>query len=139
ADQATPPKLERREWVTWSVLELRAFLEGVRDDRLYAAWLLESTTGMRRGELLGLTWADVDLDAGRVSIRQDLVLVDGVPLIQPRAKTKSSRRQIALDPATTAALRVHKARQLRERLSAGPLWQDIGLVFTREEGVLINP
>jgi integrase len=139
ADHASPPKLERRQWSTWSVLEVRRYLEHVSEDRLSAAWLLECTTGMRRGELLGLSWPDVNLELGRVSVRQDLVLVDGKPLLQPRAKNNSSRRLIALDPATTTALRAHKARQLRERLSAGPLWEDTGLVFTRENGSLINP
>lgn len=139
AHGASPPKVERRDWKTWSVLEVRRFLEQVDRDRLAAAWLLECTTGMRRGELLGLTWDAVDLDLGRLSVKQDLVVVDGAPLVQPRAKTRSSRRQIALDPATVAALRSHKAQQLRERMAAGPRWEDTGLVFTRENGSLIHP
>src|SRR5579883_3109613 len=139
AEGASPPKVEARNWITWSVMELRRFLEQVHDDRLAAAWLLECTTGLRRGELLGLAWPDVDLELGRVNIKQDLVVVDGAPLLQPRPKTKSSRRQIALDAATVAALRGHRARQLRERMAAGPGWVESGLVFTRENGILIHP
>ncbi|HTE69197.1 MAG TPA: tyrosine-type recombinase/integrase [Actinomycetes bacterium] len=60
----------------WSPEQLRAFLDHVRTDRLYAAWLLLATTGMRRGEVAGLRWADVDLDAGRVSPRRPRVVVD---------------------------------------------------------------
>jgi integrase len=53
----------------WTPGQLRAFLIHVRQDRHYTAWLLAATTGMRRGELLGLRWIDVDLDAGRVAVR----------------------------------------------------------------------
>jgi Phage integrase, N-terminal SAM-like domain/Arm DNA-binding domain len=64
------PKSMAREMRVWSPEQLRAFLDHVRTDRLYAAWLLLATTGMRRGEVAGLRWADVDLDAGRVSPRR---------------------------------------------------------------------
>ena len=60
---------------TWSAEERRRFLESIPDDRLYAAFLLAATTGMRRGEVLGLRWRDVDLAAARVSIRQTLVTI----------------------------------------------------------------
>jgi integrase len=57
----------------WSPTELRAFLAGVAEDRLHAAWRLAATTGMRRAELLGLRWTDVDLDAGRLAVRSTRV------------------------------------------------------------------
>jgi integrase len=69
----------------------------VRQDRNYAAWLLAATTGMRRGELLGLRWIDVDLAAGRVAIRQPRVVVDHA-VYTSEPKTARSRRSIALDP-----------------------------------------
>jgi integrase len=67
ADAVEPPKGLPAERQVWTPEQLRAFLSHVRDDRLYAAWLLVATTGLRRAELAGLRWLDVDLAAGRVS------------------------------------------------------------------------
>jgi integrase len=138
AQLADPPKPGRHDMQTWSAAELRAFLEHVAGDRLYAAWLLAASTGMRRGEILGLRWADVDLDRARVSVRQTLVVANyRVVVSQP--KTNRGRRSIALDPRTVAALRAWRTAQVAERLAWGPSWTDSGLVFTREDGSLIHP
>ena len=115
ADAADPPRVEAAELQVWTPRQLRAFLLHVREDRHYAAWLLAATTGMRRGELLGLRWIDVDLDVGRVAVRQPRVVVDhAVHTSEP--KTARSRRSIALDSATVAALWEHQARQAAERV-----------------------
>jgi integrase len=118
--------------------QLRAFLDHARADHLVAAWHLLAKTGMRRGELLGLRWLDVDLEEGFLAVRQTRVSVDyevavGAP------KTERGNRTVALDPATVAVLRDHRARQLEERLARGPAWTDTGLVFTREDGTEIHP
>ena len=107
-------------------------------DRLVAAWHLLATTGMRRGELLGLRWVDVDLEGAFLSVRQTRVSVDyqvevGTP------KTERGTRTVALDPATVAVLHEHRSRQLEERLAWGPAWTDSGLVLTREDGTEIHP
>jgi integrase len=136
---ARPGRLERREPKVWDPATVRTFLDAVREDRLAALWLLVATTGMRRSELLGLPWRAVDLDAGQLVIVQRLLIVDRKPAIRPSAKTEAGRRTIALDQATVAALRVHKRRQLEERLAWGEAWQDHGLVFTREDGTPLHP
>lgn len=123
---------------TWRPEELRRFLDHVRDDRLFAAWLLIATTGLRRGELLGLRWQDVDLDAGRIAVRQTLVSVGG-KLKTSTPKTQKSRRGLSLDPATTAALRSHRSRQAEERLAWGGGYHDQDLVFAREDGTPVRP
>jgi integrase len=138
AAQADPPKGASPEMRIWTAEQLRGFLDHVQGDRLVAAWHLLATTGMRRGELLGLRWLDVDLDAGFLSVRQTRVSVDyevavGTP------KTEGATRTIALDPSTVAVLREHHTRQLEERLAWGPAWTDNGLVFTREDGTEIHP
>jgi len=70
ADAADPPRNAKTEMAILEPSELRTFVESVRTDRLYAAWVLATTTGMRRGEILGLRWADLDLDALTLSVSQ---------------------------------------------------------------------
>jgi integrase len=138
ADLADPPAIGRRELKVWSPGQLRQFLASVREDRLYAVWLLLATTGMRRGEALGLRWSDVDLGVGRASIVQSLVLVGYEPRFS-EPKTSKGRRSISLDASTVAALRRYRAQQAEERLSWGPAYRNSDLVFTREDGSLIHP
>jgi integrase len=138
ADHAEPPKPRTAEMKVWSAEQLRVFLEQVESDRLHAAWLLMATTGMRRGEVLGLRWVDVNLEVGRLSVVQTLALVRE-RLIFGEPKTAKGRRSVALDRVTVAALRSHRALQLEERLAWGEAWQDTGLVFTREDGSPIHP
>jgi integrase len=138
AGAADLPKDMTPEMNVWSPEQLRVFLAQVRHDPLYAAWLLFTTTGMRHGEVAGLRWADVDLDAGRVSPRRPRVVVKHEVVIS-EPKTAKGRRSLALDPTTVAALRDHRRRQLRGRLAVGPKWQDSGLVFTWPDGRPIHP
>jgi integrase len=117
----------------WDVSQLRTFLTEVETDRLGPAWLLIATTGMRRGEVLGLRWVDVDLDAGRISIVQTHVIVNRKVVVS-EPKTLKGRRSIALDGATVAALRQFHRRQLEERVRYGDDWNDSGHVVVREDG-----
>jgi integrase len=138
AASADLPKGTAPEMRVWSPAQLRAFLYHARQDRLYAAWLLSATTGTRRGEVAGLRWPDVDLEAGRVSPRRPRVAVNyEVHVSEP--KTAKGRRSLALDPATVTALRQHRARQAEERLAVGPRWHDSSLVFTWPDGRPIHP
>ncbi len=139
ASLATPPKSETPEMKVWSPDQLRTFLVCTDGHRLAAAWLLIITTGMRRGEVLGLAWDDVDLVNGRIAVVQSLTAIeyDDVRLLQP--KTAKGRRSVALDPATVAALHAHRKRQLEDRLRWGEAWIDTGLVFTREDGSVVHP
>jgi integrase len=137
AASADLPKGMAPEMHVWSPEQLRVFLNHARQDRLYAAWLLFATTGMRRGEVAGLRWSDVALEAGRVSPRRPRVVNYEVHVSEP--KTAKGRRSLALDPATVAALRQHRARQAEERLAVGPRWRDSGLVFTWPDGRPLHP
>lgn len=106
---------------------------------LSAAWLLLATTGMRRGEALGLHWGDVTLDHARLSVRQALVLVGNEPALQA-PKTAKGRRSIPLPPETVAALKAHKAAQLQERFALGADYDNSrDLVFRREDGTWVHP
>jgi integrase len=138
AASADLPKGMTPEMHIWSPEQLRTFLDHARRERLYASWLLFATTGMRRGEVAGLRWPDVDLEAGRVSPRRPRVVVN-YEVVVSEPKTAKGRRSLALDPATVAALRQHRARQAEERLAVGPRWHDSGLVFTWPDGRPIHP
>jgi len=141
ADAADPPRASasvQPEIRTWSAPELRGFLESLADDRYYAAWVLLSTTGMRRGEALGLRWSDLDFDARRASIRQTVIAVNHEVLFGT-PKTAKGRRFIELDAGTVAALRAHRQRQLEERLLIGSGWRDLDLVFCKPTGEPLHP
>ncbi len=138
AELADRPKPRGTEMRVWTGQQLRTFLSHLEGNRLYTCFLMAATTGMRRGELLGLRWQDVDLDAGRLQIRQTLV-VTAYRLHFSEPKTKRSRRSISLDPATLTAIKSHRSRKLEERLAWGPGYEESGLVFTREDGAPLHP
>jgi integrase len=138
AAAADPPALPRSHAQSWSARELRKFLAHVEGDRLFALWRLGATTGMRRGELLGLTWRHLDLDGARLRVEQQLVPTAGGCTFGP-PKSRRSERTIALDPATVDALRHHRETQQLERDLAGPAYDDGDLVFADELGAPIHP
>lgn len=141
ADAAYPPRVRAhaaKEMTTWTVEELRSFLDSVADDPLYALWLTLASTGMRRGEALGLRRSDLDLDAGRASIRRTLIAI-GYELHHSTPKTAKGNRQIALDPRTVEALKAHRTAQVKEQLAMGEHYEDNGLVFSRPDGTPIHP
>ncbi|HKH56481.1 MAG TPA: tyrosine-type recombinase/integrase, partial [Propionibacteriaceae bacterium] len=114
---ADVPAVARPKLRVWSPEQTRAFLAAVANDRLFAAWLLAATTGMRRGELLGLRWEDIDLDAGVVRVARARVRA-GNQVVAGEPKTARGRRTIALDPTTVAALRQHRKRLTEPSVSA---------------------
>lgn len=93
---------------------------------------------MRRGELLGLRWREVDLELKPIAIARAHVLVDR-KLVVSDPKTAKGRRTVALDDATAVALGRHRRRQLEEQMRLGEHWQDSGLVFTLEDGSPLSP
>jgi integrase len=123
-------------------------LPAIAKDRLFAAIFLAFGTGLRRGELLGLRWKDVDVKTGTLQVKQTLVRVTNhhVPkgkgrtqLIFQEPKTSPSRRTIPIPEECLAALKQHKARQAEEKLFLGQAYQDHGLVFCQGNGKPIDP
>jgi integrase len=123
---------------TWTGEEVAQFLAGIKDHRLYAAYLLAVSTGMRRGEVLGLHWSDVDLTRRRLAVRRTVTHVN-YKIVIGEPKTRRSRRVIALDLTTVQALRDHKKRMKAERLEMGEGFVGQDLVFSRPEGTPIHP
>ena len=124
---------------TWSIDEVRIFLTHVKDDRLYAAYALALSTGLRRGELLALAWRDIDLMNQSLNVRQQLLAVNfKIRLSDP--KTSAGRRTIALDTNTIAVLQAHRLRQLKERNELDlPAQQPDDFVFSDIEGRPLHP
>jgi integrase len=139
ADAADPPKLVNRyEHRTWTADQLQRFFEGTTSSRHWTAYLVLATTGLRRGEALGLRWSDVDLDAAVWSIRQTVIAVKHTAMLGT-PKTAKGRREIEFDSGTVAALREHRKRQAAERLLMGPGWTDNDLVFCHIDGTMLHP
>lgn len=122
----------------WDAEQVRAFLAAAKDDRLFALYRLVLLRGLRRGEAVGLHWADVDLDGARLWVAWSATEVGGkVKLEEP--KTEKSKRWVSLDAGTVEALRAHKKRQARHRLAWAGAYEDGDLVFPREDGTVERP
>ncbi len=123
---------------TWSAEQLGAFPKATADDRLHPLWHVLAMTGMRRGEALGLRWDDVDLEAGRLSVRRALI-PSGREVVVSEPKTARGRRSIALDPETVSVLKAQAAGQLEQQAAWQEGWTDSGYFFTAEDGQYLNP
>lgn len=120
----------------WTPASAMAFLASVKSDRLAAAWWLFLARGLRRGELAGLKWSAIDLDAGSLRVIETRVVVNGHAQTSS-PKTDSGRRSIPLDEHLVALLKAHRIVQRQERdvISIA----DPGYVFTNEVGLPYNP
>ncbi len=137
ADGARGPRYAGKEMTAWSTEDCRWFLEATSGDRMAALWLVALNTGMRRGELAGLRWQDIDFDGSALAVTQQRTTADyRVVVSEPKAR---SRRVINLDASVLNALRAHRRHQREERLAAGPGWEDSGYVFVDEIGRPYHP
>jgi len=134
SEMVDPPRRATPDVTTWDAEQTVDVLAAGDSTDLAALWRLALLTGMRRGELLGLMWDDLDLDRGALAVRRTLSRGKGGTWELGQPKTASGRRSIALPASCVAALRKHRARQAEDRLLLGPMWQDAGFVFTNETG-----
>jgi integrase len=130
ADLAETPTGKRQQARWFTMGQVSDLLAAAKDDPWWHAYVhVAIMLGLRPGELLGLAWADVNLDGGTVQVRHSLKASGLAPL-----KTDQSRRTLALPAAVTAALREHKRAQRAERLRLGEAWREHGLVFPGADG-----
>ena len=131
------PRQDQKEVHPLGTEEALAFLAFVEGDRLEGLWTAALCLGLRRGEALGLTWADANLAERTIRIRQSLQRIDGtLQLVEP--KTGGSNRTIPIPDVVVDALHRQRARQLEERLASGSLWQHGDLVFTTAVGTPLD-
>lgn len=133
------PRPANPESKTWDAKQVSRVLAQAAGDEFEALWRIALVTGMRRGELLGLTWADVDLDRGVLAVRRSLTRGTGGQWIVGEPKTASGRRQIALPVTAVDSLKAHRRRQNVRRLALGAVWEDRDLVFSNEYGAPLHP
>ncbi len=138
-DAVDAPGMSATEMHVLTREQALALLAAAREDRLYALYVLALATGMRQGELLGLRWADVDLDTGTLRVRSNLQWSrDTGTYVFGKPKTRSGERMIELAAPFVEALREHRKAQLGERLSLGPAWVDHDLVFCSTVGTPLD-
>lgn len=131
------PKVTQDEMKTWTADEAAAFLGYVAGHRLFAAWQM-SLYGLRRGEVLGLRWEDVELKKATISIKMTRTIVDG-EVVESEPKSTRSKRTLPLDEDLLAALKTRRKAQSEERLAAGSAYNESPWVFVDEVGQPYHP
>ncbi len=120
--------------MVWTAAQCGEFLDSVEAQRLYALFHVAAYFGLRRSELIGLMWSEVDLGRRRIHVRQ--AQVDDV---LDSTKSEDSERILVIDQGTVDVLKAWRKTQAAERLAWGPAWTDTGRVFTREDGTPLRP
>lgn len=138
-DLVDPPRAARPAVRALDAGEVARLLEASASDDLGPLVTVAVLTGLRQGELLGLTWDDVDLERGELSVVRSVQRVRGQGLVVVPPKTASSKRLVPLAPQAVAALREQRTRQLAARLKAGPAWAEGDWVFTTALGMPYHP
>jgi integrase len=132
-DLVSPPRRKRFEIQPLSLEQAQQLLQTAKGHRLEALFILAIATGMRRGELLGLKWQDINLQTGQLQVRRILTRVpsklSGKGFIEAEPKTEKGRRNIVIPSFVIEALKQHRIKQLEAKLKAGAAWQEHDYVF----------
>lgn len=137
--QATePPKVDRKEVEPLNIDEARVLLRAVRGDAIEGIVAIALAMGLRRGEILGLRWEDIDLESGALHVRQQLQRPKGGGWVLVPPKSERSRRRLRIPDAVRRLLVEHRRRQAEDRLAAGPEWAEHGFVFTSSNGAPLH-
>jgi len=139
ADGVDLPPIKRTQMQTWDDNDITRFLEAAKESPYYALFYTALFTGMRRSELLGLAWRDVDFLYCQLSITRSLHHLKDGSYVFTQPKSAKSRRTIALSPSVVLLLKEHKEKQELERVTLGKLLADDDLVFSTLEGKPLRP
>ena len=142
-DLVSPPRRKHFEIQPLSTEQVQQLLATARGHRLEALFILALASGLRRGELIGLKWQDINFLTGMLQVRRILTRVPsklpGKGYVEAEPKTDKGRRSILLPPFVIEALREHRVKQLESKLKAGSAWQDHDYVFCTSIGTHLNP
>lgn len=139
ASLVNAPRRNPQEIYALSSDDAKKLIQAARESNIEALLIIAVTTGMRRGEILGLRWSDIDLDHGLLYIRRTLNRISGFGFIENDPKTKASRRKILLPDIAVAALERHRTKQEALKHKAASQWREKNLVFSNTVGNFINP
>jgi integrase len=138
-DATTPPKAVKKEMQIMNEKEMQIFLELARNTRYHTLFYLALFTGMRRGELLGLKWSDIDLLGMQISVNRSLYQLANGEIIITKPKTNKSRRLISLTPSTCEVIRDEYAKQKATQESLAAQWNEDSFVFSEWDGKHLLP
>lgn len=138
-DRVDSPRVERHQVRPLDSASACKFLAVVKGERLETLYSIALSIGLRRGEILGLRWQDLDLEAGTLSVRQAVQRIRGKGMIFAPPKTDRAQRTINLPTPVVPSLRKHRRVQLEERLRAGSRWREFDLVFASNIGTPLEP
>ncbi|HEY6284837.1 MAG TPA: site-specific integrase [Ktedonobacteraceae bacterium] len=142
-DLVSPPRRKRYEVHPLTLDQVHKLLAVVEGHEMEALFKLALATGLRRGELMGLKWQDINLDTGTLQVRRLLSRVPskmpGKGYVEAEPKTQKSRRSVVIAPFALEALKHHRERQLEAKIKVGRLWQDHDYVFCTSIGTHLNP
>jgi len=138
-DLVDAPRRVERAPTVWDLPQIRTFLASLTDDLRDVLYATAIETGLRRSELVGLRWSDVDLTRGVLAVVRAFVRIRTNDYAINEAKTPSSRRRVPLLPQTVARLRAHRVAQAQARADAGAAWIDQDLIFAWHDGGPVGP
>ena len=142
AESISPPRIPETPQQTWTTDHAQTFLGSISKHRLHPLYVLAIVTGMRRGEILGLRWQDIDWDKSTIHIVQSMVATPAGPIITD-TKTSSGRRSVVISDGLVALLKEHREKGLEEDVFRGSrnveVQSSAQLVFTSERGTPLNP
>lgn len=133
------PSPVQQEINPWTDEEARLFMASAKTHRLHALFVAALALGLRRGELLGLRWTDIDFGASQLRVMQTLQRIKGEGVVFGPPKSRRSRRVLTMPAILIRALKRHRAAQDDDRREAGPEWLETGLIFTTSTGRHVEP
>lgn len=136
---AKPPKVKSEEKTTWTVDEVNRFLNLIKNRSIEIPYFLAIFTGMRRGEVLGLKWDDVDFENKKIRIKRSLCFVSGQGLIFKEPKTQKSKRQISISQHVVNVLKKHKQKQEFQKEKLWRQYEDNNLIVCTDDGKPLDP
>ena len=138
ADLVRPPTVPRQEMKALTGAEVSKLLEAATDPTLCTLYVVAATAGLRRGELLGLRWTDIDFERAIITVQRTAQRIRGEGIVYGEPKTNAGRRSVRIGALAIQHLRNQRTHQLEQRLRAGPAWIDLGLVFNSAVGTAIE-